>query len=498
MQPLLNSAQMHLADAYTIKKRAISSADLMEVAATAFTSIFTQEYPDRNARIAVYCGRGNNGGDGLAIARLLVQLGYTFVNVLVAGFGGKASPDFSINLQKLHAAGIGSFELTDSSQEVEQGADIIIDALLGSGLNRPLSGAMALLADRLNASKAHIVSVDVPTGLYSEGHEDANAKAVRSHLVITFHQPRLSFLLPECAPFVRKFIVADIGLDVPYLNASETPYRLLQDTDIGERLRPRAAFSHKGTYGHALVLAGSAKSMGAAILSSAACVYTGAGLTTACIPASGLSALNARLPEAMALLREGSQLPGPLEWHQYNSIAVGPGLGTEEAAHLLLKEVLNKYSRPMVLDADALTILSQHNELMAAIPKGSVLTPHMKEFDRLFGQHTSWWERLKTGRVQAGRLHCYILLKNRYSILFCPDGLCIFNPTGSPAMATGGMGDVLSGMLASLLAQAYSPEDAALLAMYLHGLCGQQDMHYVLPAGELIKKIPAVMSRYIY
>ncbi len=152
----------------------------------------------------------------------------------------------------------------------------------------------------------------------------------------------------------------------------------------------------------------------------------------------------------------------------------------------------------MVLDADALTILSQHNELMAAIPKGSVLTPHMKEFDRLFGQHTSWWERLKTGRVQAGRLHCYILLKNRYSILFCPDGLCIFNPTGSPAMATGGMGDVLSGMLASLLAQAYSPEDAALLAMYLHGLCGQQDMHYVLPAGELIKKIPAVMSRYIY
>ncbi|MBC8053843.1 MAG: NAD(P)H-hydrate dehydratase [Sphingobacteriaceae bacterium] len=499
MLNLLTSEQIRQADKYTIKHRPIQSIDLMEHAALAFVEAFMKNYPDKRKAIAVYCGTGNNGGDGLAIARLLFRNGYK-VDVKIARFSGKSSSDFDGNLARLMSQGILFDEFKKVAELKEERASIIIDALLGSGLNKQLNGEWLTLVEWLNSLGRTIVSVDIPTGFNAEGPVSKHDVTIKSDLTISFQRPKLNFLLPESEFCIKRFEVVEIGLDEEFIQALDTPYSLITDRDIKRRLKPRAQFSHKGTFGHALILAGGTETLGAALLCAEACVNTGAGLTTACIPSAGLTALNIRIPEAMVALRYNNALPADLSWGKFRSVAIGPGLGTSSESKLILQETLKNFRHPLVVDADAINLIATNPELIFMVPKHSIFTPHVKEFDRLFGDHENWWNRLETGLKKAKELECIIVLKNRYTIIFTPEGKCIFNPTGTPAMATGGMGDVLTGMIVSFLVQGYKPEDAAILGVFLHGAAGQEIVHkkglaIVIPS-KLIQYIAQVIYSY--
>ncbi|WP_295767435.1 NAD(P)H-hydrate dehydratase [uncultured Mucilaginibacter sp.] len=498
MLPLLTAQQIREADAYTIAHEPISSVDLMERASKAFVSWFVNHFPDKHEAISVYCGTGNNGGDGLAIARLLFEHDYRRINVKIARYSTRSTADFDINLQRLQAMQIPLIELSESETSPQENADILIDALLGSGLNKPLDGSFKALVDHLNSLSKCVVAVDVPTGFYTDGVVELEGGALKSNLVITFQQPKINFLLPESGAYVDCWEAVNIGLDTKFIRSLQSPYQMVEDKDIQSILKPRTRFSHKGTFGHALIIAGQAKTMGAALLSSSACVYAGAGLTTACVPEAGLTALNSYQAEVMAIVRNEYQLPD-LELEKLKAIAIGPGLGTGDDALALLQHVITDYQKPLVIDADGLNLLAGNTILLNQLPAKSIITPHMKEFDRLFGNHTSWWQRLQTMRQKASELDIYIVLKNSYTITGTPEGQLYFNSSSNAAMAVGGMGDVLTGIITALLAQGYSPLEACLAGVYLHGRAGDElalpdKLNVVLP-GQVAARVPATIAK---
>ncbi|MFA6084377.1 NAD(P)H-hydrate dehydratase [Mucilaginibacter sp.] len=498
MLPLLIASQIREADAYTIANEPISSVNLMERASKAFVGWFINHFPDKKQTIAVYCGTGNNGGDGLAIARILCGHGYCNIAVKITRFSDKASDDFNVNLQILKETKIVISEIKPNSKPSEEKAELIIDAMLGSGLNKPLAGDYKIWVEYLNSLQKIVVAVDVPTGFYTDGEITNDATILKADLVITFQQPKLNFLLPDSAPYIACWEAVKIGLSEDFINSVDTPYFFIEEKDARKLIKTRHKFSNKGTYGHALIIAGKDETMGAALLSSSACAHTGAGLTTACIPRSGLVALNSSMPEVMAIVRDENKA-ADIDWDKFNTIGIGPGLGKGPDALELLKAIFNNYKKPVVIDADALNILAENKTLLKNIPEGSILTPHMKEFDRLFGSHANWGQRLHTAREKAAEYNINIVLKNDYTITATPNGRLYFNSTSNAAMATGGMGDVLTGIITSLLAQKYSPQDACILGIYIHGKAGDElalpnRMHVVLPT-KIIAQLPLTMAK---
>jgi hydroxyethylthiazole kinase-like uncharacterized protein yjeF len=496
MQPLLTSAQIHEADAYTIAHEPIVSIDLMERASTAFVGRFMEHFGVKQRKISVYCGTGNNGGDGLAIARILSYHYRTGMSVKIARFTDRSTAEFDINLQRLIETEIPIIEISKGDLFPGEDGDLIIVALLGTGLNKPLSGDFERLVNHINGLNKTVVSVDVPAGFFADGDMPAGVAALKADLVITFQQPKINFLMPESKPYIKHWEAVDIGLNEDFIQSVCSPYQLVEKSDIKQMLQPRQRFSNKGTYGHALLIAGQPETMGAALLCSSASVYAGSGLTTAFVPLSGLTALNTYMPEVMAIVRGGPEIPS-ICWDNFSAIAIGPGLGKGEEALALLRDILSNYKKPLVIDADAINLLASHRELCTSIPQNSILTPHMKEFDRLFGEHDSWWKRMQTGIRKAQEMQIYILLKNDYTLTITPQGQVFFNTTGNPAMATGGMGDVLTGIITSLLAQRYTPQEAAIIGAYLHGLSGDElalpnKANVVLPTA-VAAHLPAVM-----
>jgi hydroxyethylthiazole kinase-like uncharacterized protein yjeF len=470
MQKLLTSAQTHLADAYTIQQKQISSIELMEAASVAFVKAFTEEIPDLDSSIGVLCGKGNNGGDGLAIARLLKDRGYRHVSVYLIEFSARETPEYKANKNLLIRLGF-QFSVIDKPSDVSLLSEqIIIDAILGSGLNKPLQGYYLDFVKLLNALNKAVIAVDVPTGFPAEGELQEGGIYLKADLVICFQRPKINFFFPESAAALSRFRVVDIGLDEEYIQQSDTPYQLMDHMALKHWLKPRKSFSHKGTYGHALIIAGQEDTMGAALLSSRACLHAGAGLTSVSIPQSGLTALNTALPEVMYLSRSSLMDKKP---DAYKSVAIGPGLGKNDAQVKLLKGLLEE-NKALVIDADALNILAANQDLLNMITPGSVLTPHMKEFDNLFGQHNTWWARLEKAQSEARRLQCVIVLKNQYTFIIAQDGMVTINCTGNAAMAQGGMGDVLTGIIASFMAQGHPANEAACLACYVHGKAGDE------------------------
>lgn len=498
MLPLLIASQIRQADAYTIAHEPISSVDLMERASKAFVGWFINHFQDKKQTIAVFCGTGNNGGDGLAIARILCDHGYCDIDIKIIRFSDKASDDFNANLKLVRKAKIAISEIKPGKKPAEEKAEIIIDAMLGSGLNKPLAGDYKKLVEYLNTLDATVVAVDVPTGFYTDGEIPKDAVILKTDLTITFQQPKINFLLPESGPYINCCEVVKLGLSEEFIQSADTPYFLVEEQDARELIKPRKRFSNKGTYGHALIIAGKDETMGAALLSASACAHAGAGLTTACIPQSGLTALNSYQPELMVMIRSENKVP-EIDWDKFSTIGIGPGLGKEPSTLKLLKTIYKNYKKPVVIDADALNILAENPKLLAKIPAGSILTPHMKEFDRLFGEHSNWWQRLQTAKQKAQVLNSHIILKNDYTITATPEGKLYFNSTSNAAMASGGMGDVLTGIITALLAQKYSPRDACILGVYIHGKAGDElalpnRMHVVLP-GKIISQLPITMAK---
>jgi len=498
MLSLLTSSQLREADAYTIAHEPIASIDLMERAAKAFTGAFINHFPDNAEAISVYCGTGNNGGDGLAIARMLGDHQYQNINVKVARFSDRSTVDCNTNLERLRNTGTNITEIYPASGFPVEEGQVIIDALLGTGLNKPLEGDYKRLVDHLNSLEKTVVAVDVPTGFFTDSEIPQGAGVLKAGLVITFQQAKINFLLPESGPYIKYWEAVNIGIDQSFVQSLHSPYHMVEEKDIRKILKPRHRFSNKGNYGHTLIIAGQPETMGAALLSASACVYAGSGLTTACVPQSGLTALNSYMPEIMAIVRHDMELP-KIDWKKFSSIGIGPGLGKDELAVELITDVFTNYKKPIVIDADALNLLSVHRELWRSIPENSILTPHMKEFDRLFGDHDNWWQRIQTGIQKAKEHAIYILLKNDYTIVITPEGKVFFNSTSNPAMAVGGMGDVLTGIISALLAQQYSSEDACILGAYLHGKAGDElalpnRTNVVLPS-QVSARVPFTIAK---
>ena len=498
MLPLLTTPQIREADAYTIANEPIASIDLMDRASKAFVGWFVNHFPEKNKSISIFCGTGNNGGDGLAIARLLNSHDYKKIEVVVARFSQHATEDFTVNLARVKEMGIPLSEIAPGQELPPIESELLIVALLGTGLNKPLEGDFKRLVNHINSQHKTVVAVDVPAGLFSDGEIPKDAVILKTDLVITFQQPKINFLLPESGSHIKCWEAVNIGLGESFIRSLNSPYQAVEEKDIRQMLRPRHRFSNKGTYGHALIIAGQPETMGAALLSASACVYSGAGLTTACVPQSGLVALNSYMPEIMAIVRCCGELP-KINYTSFNAAAVGPGLGKGDISHDMLMDLFINFKHPMVIDADALNLLPIHHGLWNAIPENSILTPHMKEFDRLFGDHDTWWRRIQTGIQKAKEHSIYILLKNDYTIVITPAGKVYFNTTSNAAMATGGMGDVLTGIIVGLLAQQYTSEEACILGAYLHGKAGDElalpgRLNVVLPS-QVAARMPATMAK---
>lgn len=459
---ILSAQQIHNWDAYTIANEPITSVDLMERAAEACTDyIVQQELFDKSFKI--FCGKGNNGGDGLAIARQLLLQRFD-VNLYIIEFGAVGTEDFQTNLQRLHELNVNiHFIQREEFFPVINKEDIVVDALFGSGLNRPLKDLSAALVQHINQSKAFVISIDVPSGMFIDKSSINNA-VVRANITLTFQQHKPCFLVAENAENTGKLIILDIGLLPGFLDSIDAVFQTTDVATIQQIYKPRKHFSHKGTYGHALIIAGNTGKMGAALMAAHACLRTGAGLTTLNIPSAFLNAVHSHLPEAMCQIREEG-----LSFEKINAIGIGPGLGTGDDSLQLVEQTLNEFKYPAVIDADALNLISTHKRLLKLITPGSILTPHPKEFERLFGKAANNFEALDIALKESAALKCIIILKGTYTFI-AHNGKGWFNTTGNAGLAKGGSGDILTGIITALLAQKYNPFEAALMGVYLHGL----------------------------
>ena len=490
---ILSAAQIKQLDLFTIQTEAISSIDLMERASQAFVDWFCEQFSEGKQPILIFCGPGNNGGDGLAIARLLDQRSY-HVQLVICQISKQRSSDFEENFKRLHKrTRVPVIELQSGDQwPALERAAILIDAIFGSGLNRPVKGYWGELLEYLNQSSALRVAVDIPSGLFADRHSEG--PCFQADFTLSFQLPKLAFLFPENAQWLGDWSIRPIGLQQAFIDQAPCHQALVTEAFIRPFLKSREKFGHKGSYGHALLVVGSYGKTGAAILAARACLRAGAGLVTVHAPASSYPILQVAIPEAMSSIDPHEQSVSVLpDLKPYRSIGIGCGLGTAKATQEAFRQFLNSSPPPSVFDADALNILAIDQDLLTAIPKGSILTPHPGEFKRLFGASENDFERHEKQRSWAMKLGCYILLKGAHSCIACPDGHCYFNSTGNPGMATAGSGDVLTGILTALLAQGYSAYEAVLLGVYLHGLAGdiaaQQHSQQSLLASDLIDSL---------
>jgi ADP-dependent NAD(P)H-hydrate dehydratase / NAD(P)H-hydrate epimerase len=469
MLKILTVDQIKKLDALTIEREPIGPIDLMERASHAFVSWFMPRF-DNTKKIGIVCGTGNNGGDGLAIASFLKEYNYKVAVWVVRG-SIKETHDFSINKKRL-AGKLSVTEITtDANQELFAGNDVLIDALFGSGLSRPAEGIYAQVINWINETKTIRVTVDIPSGLFADVH--SQGAVVRAHHTVSFQLPKLAFMLPENFPYVDDWHVVKIGLDKKSIVEAQTNHFVIERSDIKALIKPRNKFDHKGVYGKALLIAGSYGKMGAAILSAKAIMRAGAGLLTTHVPRCGYEIVQTAIPESMVSVdADENHFSSVPELSNFDSIGIGPGLGQSQESKRALQELLQKYNRPIVLDADALNMLAGDESMLQFIPANSILTPHPVEFARLVGTWKNDFERLALQKAFAKKTNSIIVLKGAHTSIASSEGNVYFNTSGNPGMATAGSGDVLTGILTSLLAQGYDPLKASLVGVYLHGLAG--------------------------
>lgn len=491
MLKILSAEQIKQADAYTIAHEPVPSIALMERASMAFVNWFLKRF-DATKKIAIVCGTGNNGGDGLAIARLLLDYNYKLVVFVVRG-SAYQSDDFSVNWKRLNE----KVEIIEIKENAENALfaeyAIIIDAIFGTGLSRSVEGVFEKVIVQLNEVNAIRIAVDIPSGLLAD--KSSQGTIVQAHYTVTFQAPKLAFLLPSSFQFVGDWHVVKIGLDKQFINNASGNYCLIEKKDIRAFIKPRNKFDHKGVYGKALLIAGSYGKMGAAVLASKAIMRSGAGLLTTHVPGCGYQIMQTAVPESMVSVdsveTHFSEIP---DLKDFDAIGVGPGVGQHvESANALL-QLLKKTTVPVVIDADALNLLASNRDLLSALPKNSILTPHPGEFVRLVGQWKNEFERLQKQLEFSQTTNCILVLKGAYTSIATPEGKVYFNPTGNPGMATAGSGDVLTGIITGFLAQGYASLEATLTGVYLHGLAGDLAAniigHQALIASDIVDFIP--------
>ncbi|WP_314706868.1 NAD(P)H-hydrate dehydratase [Prevotella denticola] len=495
---IFTSAQIHELDRYTIEHEPIKSVDLMERAAKAITRAVAEEWTTHTP-VVVFAGPGNNGGDALAVARLLTNEGYK-VRTYLFNITNHLSDDCVTNRQRLldgrHAKDFT--EITAKFDPPELTADtLVIDGLFGSGLNKPLAGGFASLVKYINQSPAKVVSIDVPSGLMSEDNTyNVRANIIHATLTLTLHEKKLAFLFGDAQQFIGRLKVLDIRLSQEYIQKTEAQYYVLEESDVRSRLLHRDDFAHKGNMGNALIVAGSYGMSGAAILATRACMRSGAGKVTVHTPKKNYGVMQISVPEAVLHMdHEETAFTEAVDTDGFDALGIGPGLGCQETTAIAMIAQIRRAQCPIVADADALNILASHRAWMQQLPKGIIMTPHPKELDRLTGSPANAdFERLHRTRELAQSLQAYIILKGHNSALCLPDGQVVFNPTGNSGMATAGSGDVLTGIITALLARGYHQHNACIVGMYLHGLAGDIAVKTLgkesLTASDIIDYLP--------
>ncbi len=472
---ILSAAEIREWDEYTIRHEPIPSIELMERAATACVNWITAHYPDTTS-FGIFCGKGNNGGDGLAIARLLMERNHP-VTVHILEFGHLGTDDFQTNLARLHKWSGADIHFIQSEENIHPlpADQVIIDALFGSGLNRALEGLTAKLVENINHSGNEIISIDVPSGLFTD-RSSQSAPCIHATHTLSFQCYKPAFLFAENGEATGQVHLLDIGLHPDFYRTIPGRFEWVDAAFIHPIHKPRKRYAHKGNFGHALLVAGSYGKMGAAVLAARSCLRSGAGLLTCHIPKCGYDILQTAVPEAMLMTDFNSSFNTRIEddLSKYDAIGVGPGLGTASETKMMLRDIMDAYRNPLVLDADALNLLASQKDLLKLIPAGSILTPHPREFERLFGASANDFDRALLALEKARELACIIVLKGHHSFIATAEGRGFFNSTGNPGMATAGSGDVLTGILTGLLAQGYSSIETALLGVYIHGLAGDK------------------------
>ena len=467
---IFSAAQIKKWDAFTILHEPISSVDLMERAATSCCNwIIGKNFGSFHFHI--FCGKGNNGGDGLAIARMLIEH-KCLVTVYILEFGNIGTIDFQTNLTRLHECTTDIHFIQSADFFPSMGkTDIIIDALCGTGLNKPLADISAALVNHINNFTAIKISIDLPSGLFTDKTSKRNTIIKATH-TLSFQNYKLAFLLPENEAYCGEVHLLHIGLHPTFEINEPSGIELIDASMIKTIYKPRSQFSHKGTYGHAALLCGSKGMMGAAVLSLLACLRSGVGKLTACIPQWGYDIVQTTVPEAMAIVAGDEYLLSAPDFDKYQAVAIGPGIGMYPSHKKLLTTIFENVKTPMVIDADALNVISENKELLNLIPPQSIITPHPKEFERQFGKTENDFDRLALAQSKSKELNIYIVLKGHYSFINTAKGNSYFNNTGNAGMATAGSGDVLTGIITGLLAQGYSSLHAAVFGVYLHGIAG--------------------------
>ncbi len=466
--------QIREIDRLTIKNEPISSADLMERAAGQAVRWYMRTF-DRSHRVIVFTGPGNNGGDGLSFARQLSANRFN-AEVYHIRTTGDTSDDWNINRERLEKETKVPFREIETIEQFPfiRTDDVVVDAIFGSGLTRPVEGFAATVIKQLNRTDCNVVSVDIPSGLFCEDNSrNYPDSVIMADYTLSFQFPKLCFMFAENEAYVGDWIVLPIGLDTGAIRKTETPFSLLENDYVRSLLRNRKRFDHKGNFGHGLLVAGSYCKMGAALLGAKAALRSGIGLITCHVPSCGINILQAHIPEAMASSDQAEKMiSDPSVKGSFDAAAIGPGIGTDPETQKAFHSILLNRDRPLVVDADGINILGLNKKWLSALPGETVITPHVKEFERLTGRIDNDYSRLEKQIEFASEFNCIVVLKGANTSIATPGGKVYFNSTGNPGMATAGSGDTLTGIILAFLSQGYSPEHASILGVYLHGLAG--------------------------
>lgn len=473
---IFTSNQIRELDKFTIEHEPVSSIDLMERSATVLTQTIIRRWGVKKP-VVVFAGPGNNGGDALAVARMLSEKKYD-VTAYLFNVKGKLSDDCKANRTRLRdSKHIKRFvEVTEEFDPPTLDSDtLVVDGLFGSGTNKPLSGGFASLVKYINASESTVVSIDLPSGLMAEDNTyNITQNIVKADVTLTLQMKKLCMYFADCQQYLGEVEVLDIQLSKAWMMRETSQITVVERENILSLLKRRGDFVHKGTMGHALIIAGCYGMAGAATLATRACLRSGVGKVTVHIPQGNYDIMQISVPEAIVQLdKDSGCFSDPVDTDEYQAVAIGPGLGQRDTTAIALISQIRRTNCPMVLDADALNILGSRRAWLQQLPPGILLTPHPKEFDALEGYScSSEYERLSKAREMAQRMQGYILLKGHYTAICQPDGSVILNTTGNGGMATAGAGDVLTGVIVGLLSRGYSVGAAAILGSYIHGLAG--------------------------
>lgn len=499
---ILSGAQIKEADNSTIISKKITSLALMEHASTQCYNYIKKNFKIHQKAIKVFCGVGNNGGDGLVVARLLASKAVE-VRCYIVHFSEKKSDDFIENYNSIKKhKNIQCIDIINNEHFPDiQSSDIVLDAIFGVGLTRTPEGFCKKLIQHINGSNATVISIDMPSGLFTESPVLDKESVIKSTVVLTFQVPKLALLLPENAAYCNNFKIIDIGLDQEFIDTLSVQNLFITKSFVKSLFKIRTKFQHKGSFGHALILGGSLGKIGAVVLSSKAALKIGSGLVSAYIPKCGYQIIQTAIPEIMVEVDTENELNYFNFKSNATTIGIGPGMGTSEKTSEGFINFLKEYTNPLVLDADALNIIATRKDDLNCIPENSVLTPHPKEFERLVGTWKNDFDKLQKLKEFSSKYGCIVVLKGAHTVIVNKD-TCYFNSSGNVALATAGSGDVLTGVITGLIAQGYTPLNAAIIGVYLHGKTAEiytaKNPLETFIASDIIELLPKALKKTFY